>query len=386
MNEGLTPGMQRNTLRLYRYITALESGESETILVMLQEAERDPALERMILAVNAMYQLEDGASIAPNEVRDAQQLLHSYLLSDQPMDTSTSAMTTENEQMNGALSRNYAPLPASQQKRTRERIDRDMETISSTEAKATLSMLPFDNGRTRKRPATNPRLRRVSSFVQMLAAVLVVVVLIAGFLLVAVFHFKTQVGSTDLGKLNGSWRLVSNPNPGTTDNQLQGVVALSANDAWAVGSYENKFGVGNSTLIEHWNGKQWQVVPSPSPGSNYNALTSVAATRPDDIWAVGTFSSNSSTLDGEALVEHWNGKLWSVIQNPRGSDQVSLQAITALSANDIWAVGSKNGGTTPVTYQLNSGSQNPSMAVQKNTGFGTFMRQKMTRATMYHVH
>ncbi|MHB8599507.1 MAG: hypothetical protein ACYDER_22175 [Ktedonobacteraceae bacterium] len=354
MNEDLTPGMQRHAQHLYRYIATLESGDSETILVMLQEAERDPALERLILEVNTMYQLEDGTSITPNEVRDVQQFLHSYSLSDQLVDKAIPVMTTENEQMNGRNFKETLPLPLpQQQKSARERIDRDMKTISSKEAKITPSVLPFENGRNRKRPSTNARLRRLSSFVQMLAAVLVVIVLIAGFLLVGVLHFKMQSSTANTGKLNGTWRLISNPNPGVTDNQLQGVTALSADDAWAVGSYENQFGAKSYTLIEHWNGKQWQVVQSPSPGANSNGLTSVTATGPDDIWAAGAFSNNSSNLDGQALIEHWNGKQWSVIQNPPGSDQVALQAITALSANDIWAVGSKSGGKGTFTEHWN---------------------------------
>lgn len=345
MREDVTPGMHQHVQRLYRYIMALESGDSGTMLMMLQEAERDPALERMMLAVNTMYQLEDGTFIAPNEIRDVQQFLHSYLLSDLSVDTAIPAMTTENEQMNGAFARNYAPLPVSQQKRTRERIDQDMETISSTEAKAMQSTPPFENGRNRKRLATNTRLRRLSSFVQMLAAALVVVVLIAGFAFIAVFHFKAQVGSSASSGLNGTWRLVSNPNPGAGENMLQGVVALSANDAWAVGSYDNQFGAKSYTLIEHWNGKQWHVVRSPNPGSAYNSLNGVAAITPDNIWAVGTSANTSSNLNGHPLVEHWNGKQWGIIQNPPGSDQSILQGITVLTANDIWAVGGNDAGT-----------------------------------------
>ncbi len=355
MNEDMTPRMQQHAKYVYRYIAALEQGDSETMLLMLQEAEHDPALERIILAVNTMYQSEDGPGVAAEEVQGVRQFLHSHLLSEQSVDMVILTTTTEDEHMktNGRHMKDTVPLPSSWQKSAQERIDRDMETISSTEAKAMQSTPPFENGRNRKRLATNTRLRRLSSFVQMLAAVLVVVVLIAGFAFIAIFHFKAQVGSSASSRLNGTWRLVSNPNPGAGENMLQGVVALSVNDAWAVGSYDNQSGAKSYTLIEHWNGKQWHVVQSPSPGSNSNGLTSVTATGPDDIWAAGAFSNNSSNLDGQALIEHWNGKQWSVIQNPPGSDQNFLAGITALAANDIWAVGSGNGGKGTFTEHWN---------------------------------
>ena len=42
------------------------------------------------------------------------------------------------------------------------------------------------------------------------------------------------------------------------------------------------------TLTEHWNGKTWAQVPSPSPaGADGSFLTGVAATSPINAWAVG---------------------------------------------------------------------------------------------------
>lgn len=357
MNEDMTPRIQQHAKYVYRYIVALEHGDSETMLLMLQEAEHDPALERIILAVNTMYQSEDGLFVAPEEVQDARQFLHSHLLSEQSADMAILTTTTEPEHTNTngryGKDKDAVTLPTSWRKITQERVDRDMETISATEATVPSSPLPREKMHTGKRPASNKRLRRLGGFVQMLAAVLVVIALIAGFAFIAVFHFKAQVGSSDTGRLNGTWRLVSNPNPGATDNQLQGVAALSADDAWAVGSYDNQFGAKSFTLIEHWNGRQWKVVQSPSPGSNSNGLTSVTATGADDIWAAGAFSNNRSNLDGQALIEHWNGKQWSVVQNPPGSGPSFLAGITALSANDIWAVGSGNGGKGTFTEHWN---------------------------------
>ncbi len=45
-----------------------------------------------------------------------------------------------------------------------------------------------------------------------------------------------------------------------------------------------------STLTEHWDGTAWEVVPTPSPGdSTYlDAIDAVSAT---DVWNVGTADS-----------------------------------------------------------------------------------------------
>src|SRR5438552_1075181 len=40
-----------------------------------------------------------------------------------------------------------------------------------------------------------------------------------------------------------SWGVVTGPSPGSADNALNGVAAVSANDVWAVGYYSNTAGI-----------------------------------------------------------------------------------------------------------------------------------------------
>ena len=92
---------------------------------------------------------------------------------------------------------------------------------------------------------------------------------------------------------NGTaWQVVPSPNPGglSRENWLNGAAAVSAHDIWAVGSYDN--GTTDRTLIEHWNGTVWKVVPSPNLGgpSNENILAGVVATSASNAWAVGKYS------------------------------------------------------------------------------------------------
>jgi hypothetical protein len=128
-----------------------------------------------------------------------------------------------------------------------------------------------------------------------------------------------------------SWTIQPSPNPaGTTSAVLDGVAATSSTDAWAVGSYYN--GAAYQTLVEHWDGTAWTVVPSPSPGgSNGTFLTGVAATSATDVWAVGNYAFR-------ALIEHWDGTAWTVVPNANTSQSVLL-GVAATSSTNAWAVG-----------------------------------------------
>ncbi len=144
------------------------------------------------------------------------------------------------------------------------------------------------------------------------------------------------------------WSVVTSPNPGASDNELDGVVMISSSDVWAVGSY-----VGNGTyqtLTEHWDGRRWSVVKSPDIGSSANELYGVAAapapagTLPGrqrgisstDVWAVGRYFNGAY----RTLTEHWNGRGWSVVRSPNpGSSDNYMNDVAVVSSNDVWAVG-----------------------------------------------
>lgn len=147
-----------------------------------------------------------------------------------------------------------------------------------------------------------------------------------------------------------AWSVVASPNQGTGDNVLNSVDAHSANDVWTVGTYTNNSNIVQ-TLIEHWNGSAWSVVTSPNVGSSHNYLQGVAAVSATDAWAVGYFSSSSR----QTLIEHWNGSTWSVVSSPNvGTYLNMLNGVTAVSANDLWAVGyycNANCGSSTSPYQ-----------------------------------
>src|SRR5215468_515050 len=124
-----------------------------------------------------------------------------------------------------------------------------------------------------------------------------------------------------------AWTGQQPPDAGSAENSLESVTVLSPCDAWAVG-FESGNGV-SATLIEHWNGLAWTVVPSPSPGvGSLDLLRGVRAVSAKNIWAVGSY------FDGTAdrtLILHWNGTKWRTMAspNPAGSISSDLQGIRA---------------------------------------------------------
>jgi hypothetical protein len=135
---------------------------------------------------------------------------------------------------------------------------------------------------------------------------------------------------------NGSgWSIATIPQPGAVRDMLFGASALSPSDVWAVGDQE----AGNNvfeTLVEHWNGHTWSVVPAPDPGSTGNHLYAVDAVSPDNVWAVGQQLGRRAPDQG--LVEHWNGTRWSVVPMPASSATVLLDAVVA-TGHQVWAAG-----------------------------------------------
>src|SRR5947208_2050502 len=75
MNEQLTPDAQRHLHVLQRYMLAMESGDIDSMAIVLHEAEQDRTLENMLLEVSDFYQQEDHTTPKAADVTLANQLL-----------------------------------------------------------------------------------------------------------------------------------------------------------------------------------------------------------------------------------------------------------------------------------------------------------------------
>ncbi len=79
MNEQLTPDAQRHLQVLQRYMLAMESGDIDSMAIVLREAEQDRTLENMLFEVNDFYQQEDHTIAEAADITLAQQFLQSTI-------------------------------------------------------------------------------------------------------------------------------------------------------------------------------------------------------------------------------------------------------------------------------------------------------------------
>jgi hypothetical protein len=155
----------------------------------------------------------------------------------------------------------------------------------------------------------------------------------------------SQTNGTDFRTLaehwdGTTWSVVATPNGGILD-RLNAVVQLAPDDAWAVGVDYNTTAQAYQTLVEHWDGSAWTIVPSPNGGTRYDALQAIVALGPADVWAVGVTQTSGPVIRNLTLTQHWNGTAWSIVPSPNRPQETDawLLGVAAISANDVWATG-----------------------------------------------
>ena len=154
--------------------------------------------------------------------------------------------------------------------------------------------------------------------------------------------FSVGYGETSSGpeqtlieRWNGtSWSVMSSPNEGSGDNQLNGVTCMSPTACLAVGSTGDAGG-SEQTLIEVWGGVSWTIESSPNEGTGDNQLNSVTCPSSSDCLAVG-FGSGSS------LIESWNGDAWSITS---ATANAGLEGVSCVDVNYCVTVGASAYGT-----------------------------------------
>src|SRR5262249_20049212 len=78
-------------------------------------------------------------------------------------------------------------------------------------------------------------------------------------------------------------------------------------------------------------------VPATLPGDLNGSLNGVTAIAPDDVWAIGTALR---VTGAETLVLHWNGSRWTRRSDgPTTRPDAGLTRVAASGPSDVWAVG-----------------------------------------------
>ena len=138
-----------------------------------------------------------------------------------------------------------------------------------------------------------------------------------------------------------SWNVVPSPNPGQPSS-LAAVVASPDGQIWAAGFYYD--GTQGRTLLLHGDDSGFVAVPGEDFPGEGNVLLGIAAARPGDMWVAG-YHYPSGTSDYQGLIEHYDGKQWRRVSSAQGGSYTYLAGITAWSPGAGWAVGNTLTGT-----------------------------------------
>jgi hypothetical protein len=120
-------------------------------------------------------------------------------------------------------------------------------------------------------------------------------------------------------------------------------VAIGADDVWAAGQSGGGDGPGatdEATLVMHWNGTAWSVVPSPNGPLPSNVIESLTAFGPHGVWAVGS-SYDELQVTSRSLVERWDGSSWRIVASPNPAPYTWLGGAGGTDPRHLWAVGAQ---------------------------------------------
>ena len=142
------------------------------------------------------------------------------------------------------------------------------------------------------------------------------------------------------------WVIQRLPAAPGADVELDAVSCWSPRACTAVGSE------GSNTLAEHWNGSKWTIQPTRNPptgGIDGNELVGVSCSSATSCTAVG--DSNITNSKSDTLVEHWNGRRWTIQPTPKrpDGDESQLTGVSCRSARACIAIGASGDVNQEVT-------------------------------------
>lgn len=167
----------------------------------------------------------------------------------------------------------------------------------------------------------------------------------------AVGDFGTARGAqhTLAEHFNGqSWSIEPTPaQPGTLPSL--GAVSCSGQDCMALGRVFTTSGV--APLAEQFNGATWSVVPLAIPGGASGfELSGIDCTAPSNCYAAG--ASGGTGGAAATLIEHWDGQAWAVVPSPNAAGASVLTGVSCSAGGACMAVGRFSAGTSVSTLAM----------------------------------
>jgi hypothetical protein len=372
------PRLQRERA-VYDYLDALESGDIDVIMQVLNQALYDASLDQMVIeAHQAFFQTEAGPQTSPGKGETLTPALEPATLRSRSSQPERPATTERGARWMQALAAivlvsilvgslvlllaiRWAPrpaghpgLPAHPHALTctagswSDEIDTqqqgalaDVAAVSPTNvwAVGTLSAVKNEHRNAGLIEHWDGSRWTVSLITAQSASLHAVAAVSSSNVWAVGEQFDRGTATTLIEHWNGQrWSAVPSPDASPVSgaqNKLTAITASSANDIWAVGEVQGQPS-GRWTLIEHWDGRHWQLVPDQGNQFQEGTLLSVTAFSAGNVWAAGNTPTLGGPMPTSALLEHWDGQRWrSTISSPG----LTIVSISAISSTDIWAIG-----------------------------------------------
>ena len=117
-----------------------------------------------------------------------------------------------------------------------------------------------------------------------------------------------------------AWSIIDGPNPGFGGGTplmawLSYLLVMFGPLAQIIKAVNS--GEATLNLIERWDGSNWNIVPSLNDtGVVGYPLNGVSGAAANDVWAVGCICYHPTIQNIETLIEHWDGTNWNVVPIP----------------------------------------------------------------------
>ncbi|HXJ63970.1 MAG TPA: N-acetylmuramoyl-L-alanine amidase [Actinomycetota bacterium] len=125
------------------------------------------------------------------------------------------------------------------------------------------------------------------------------------------------------------------------ETHLDGISASAPDDAWAVGEScpGPCSGLAHSTaVLLHWDGEKFSRVKPAVIGSDRSGLDGILAVSPTEAWAVGGRSANR-IAPTHPLAERWDGHSWRLVDTPVVGRSSHWFELIPVPGAGLWSVG-----------------------------------------------
>jgi hypothetical protein len=145
----------------------------------------------------------------------------------------------------------------------------------------------------------------------------------------------TAVPAMARAEVDSGWQIAYST-PDFPGDDFHDIAATGPDDAWAVGS--GPCCDTEAQKLSRWDGTGWQPVTPPAPpqGTRYASLVHVGASSPSNVWVFGLGA------DDDGFTHHWDGTAWRTSAFERG---VRVHDAAVLGPQSAWFVGTRWDGT-----------------------------------------